>query len=381
YRPWKGDVCAALFSQDQVWYRVVVSEVDEARGCILAYFLDYGSWEEVAFENVRPPPEAFRKHPPYTLQCSLTAVRPRSGGWGDDVLQLRVSLLNQTCVLRVEEYDEPTRTYMVDLDMPITAGSQTRLLHDQVRATSRPIEFGSLTNMLVQIRLNRPLTTRVFAGGRDLRCRIRHQLQRGVGESFNVVVGDLVNPGLFYCQRTEFAAVASGLKMNKKRVPCGGTSCSLPSVSPPPPPLLRRAGQGDNVWYRAMILDVPSEDTVKVCYMDFGNCESLKVSRLRAIPHALLKLPAQALRCCLSDLWPVCDAWSVESTGLLAGLVSGEILRAHVVARDAHTSTLEVKLGPAEDPECDFSELLVKHGVAAPTSPAPDEISPPPSTA
>ncbi|XP_075922406.1 tudor domain-containing protein 1 isoform X4 [Petromyzon marinus] len=396
YRPWKGDVCAALFSQDQVWYRVVVSEVDEARGCILAYFLDYGSWEEVAFENVRPPPEAFRKHPPYTLQCSLTAVRPRSGGWGDDVLQLRVSLLNQTCVLRVEEYDEPTRTYMVDLDMPITGRSlRESLLEEGICVAESVTNYSAAPSAPLEgIGPGQDAGPTADAGavGEDEEASgvgagvsSGMELERGVaarlpcvGESFNVVVGDLVNPGLFYCQRTEFA---EELVKVMAMVACLGSEPEPPRVSPCVGQVVSAQYSGDNVWYRAMILDVPSEDTVKVCYMDFGNCESLKVSRLRAIPHALLKLPAQALRCCLSGVRPVCDAWSVESTGLLAGLVSGEILRARVVARDAHTSTLEVKLGPAEDPECDFSELLVKHGVAAPTSPAPDEISPPPSTA
>ncbi|XP_061412110.1 tudor domain-containing protein 1 isoform X1 [Lethenteron reissneri] len=394
YRPWKGDVCAALFSQDQVWYRVVVSEVDEARGCILAYFLDYGSWEEVAFENVRPPPEEFRKHPPYTLQCSLTAVRPRSGGWSDDVLQLRVLLLNQTLVLRVEEYDEATRTYMVDLEMPITGRSlRESLLEEGIcvaesvtscsAAPSAPLEgIGPGQDAGPTADTGAVGEDEKASGvGADVSSGV--ELERGasarlpcVGESFNVVVGDLVNPGLFYCQRTEFAEeLAKVMAM----VACLGSEPEPPKVSPCVGQVVSAQYLEDNVWYRAMILDVVSEDTVKVCYMDFGNCECLKVSRLRAIPHALLKLPAQALRCCLSGIRPVCDAWSVEATGLLVGLVSGEILRARVVARDARTSTLEVKLGLAEDPVCDFSELLVRHGVAALA--APDEISPPPSAA
>ncbi|XP_061412112.1 tudor domain-containing protein 1 isoform X3 [Lethenteron reissneri] len=337
YRPWKGDVCAALFSQDQVWYRVVVSEVDEARGCILAYFLDYGSWEEVAFENVRPPPEEFRKHPPYTLQCSLTAVRPRSGGWSDDVLQLRVLLLNQTLVLRVEEYDEATRTYMVDLEMPITGRSlRESLLEEGIcvaesvtscsAAPSAPLEgIGPGQDAGPTADTGAVGEDEKASGvGADVSSGV--ELERGasarlpcVGESFNVVVGDLVNPGLFYCQRTEFAEeLAKVMAM----VACLGSEPEPPKVSP---------------------------------------CVGQVVS-------------AQYL-----GIRPVCDAWSVEATGLLVGLVSGEILRARVVARDARTSTLEVKLGLAEDPVCDFSELLVRHGVAALA--APDEISPPPSAA
>lgn len=58
----------------------------------------------------------------------------------------------------------------------------------------------------------------------------------------------------------------------------------------------------DNLWYRAAVTAYAPEDTVLVDYMDYGNSDSLPLSRLRPIVPSLMDLPAQAIRCNLAGM-------------------------------------------------------------------------------
>lgn len=58
----------------------------------------------------------------------------------------------------------------------------------------------------------------------------------------------------------------------------------------------------DNLWYRAAVTAYASEDTVLVDYMDYGNSDSLPLTRLRPIIPSLMDLPAQAIRCSLAGM-------------------------------------------------------------------------------
>lgn len=58
----------------------------------------------------------------------------------------------------------------------------------------------------------------------------------------------------------------------------------------------------DNLWYRAAVTAYASEDTVLVDYMDYGNSDSIPLTRLRPIIPSLMELPAQAIRCSLAGM-------------------------------------------------------------------------------
>ena len=50
---------------------------------------------------------------------------------------------------------------------------------------------------------------------------------------------------------------------------------------------------GDEMWYRARIIDIPGNREVKVHYVDFGNTENTSIFKIRKILDTFLILPAQ----------------------------------------------------------------------------------------
>lgn len=55
---------------------------------------------------------------------------------------------------------------------------------------------------------------------------------------------------------------------------------------------------GDDLWYRAIVLEA-SDSGVKVLYADYGNMETLPLSRVQPIPASHLQPPFQIIRCSL----------------------------------------------------------------------------------
>ena len=64
----------------------------------------------------------------------------------------------------------------------------------------------------------------------------------------------------------------------------------------------------DGLWYRGRITKVVCSQHVEVCYIDFGNCETVPVSKVKTIKEELLQVPAQAIRCSLASISPAGDS-------------------------------------------------------------------------
>lgn len=56
---------------------------------------------------------------------------------------------------------------------------------------------------------------------------------------------------------------------------------------------------GNGNWYRAIVLEA-SQSAVKVLYGDYGNTETLPLSKVLPITDTYLKLPFQTITCSLA---------------------------------------------------------------------------------
>ena len=92
YVPSKGEVCAAKFSQDNLFYRAEILRV-HSNGFIDVHFIDYGNKECILYKDLRHIRTAFLSFPRQAVLFSLANVFPlvASLGWSHEA----TSLLNE----------------------------------------------------------------------------------------------------------------------------------------------------------------------------------------------------------------------------------------------------------------------------------------------
>ena len=118
-----GDVCAARFSVDGVWYRALILE--QVSGGFRVRYIDFGNSEVVLDGDLRPLPQQFQSFPPLSLTCSLAGVRkPRVQNWSVEAIQQFKSLVAEKQFLCRIVYTHGD-TNIVELLDPCRGGEQT----------------------------------------------------------------------------------------------------------------------------------------------------------------------------------------------------------------------------------------------------------------
>ena len=118
-----GDICAARFSLDNVWYRASILE--QVSGGFQVRYIDFGNSEVVNGGDISPLPLQFQSFPPVSLTCSLAGVRkPRKQNWSPEAVQRFKSLVaNKTFLCRIVYTHGITN--IVELLDPCQGGEQT----------------------------------------------------------------------------------------------------------------------------------------------------------------------------------------------------------------------------------------------------------------
>ena len=74
----------------------------------------------------------------------------------------------------------------------------------------------------------------------------------------------------------------------------------------------------DNVWYRARVVRVVSLSEIQIFYIDYGNCETVSVERLTALPMEFRTLPPQAVEVHLALIAkPPTAEWEEEAVNFI----------------------------------------------------------------
>ncbi|XP_056350433.1 tudor domain-containing protein 1 isoform X1 [Oenanthe melanoleuca] len=180
-----------------------------------------------------------------------------------------------------------------------------------------------------------------------------------IGDEFSGVVSHIQNPDTFFCQRMQSACELAELEASLNEY-CN----KLPSSSsfrPAAGNMCCAQFTEDNLWYRAAVRAYASEDTVLVDYMDYGNSDSLPLTRLRPIIPSLMDLPAQAIRCSLAGVKP---PWTSEIISYMKKLVKDKVLTVKVVNKESSRSVVELT-DTSGTPAVNISSLLIEEGCAA----------------
>uniref|UniRef100_A0A8C5T4H4 Tudor domain containing 1 n=1 Tax=Malurus cyaneus samueli TaxID=2593467 RepID=A0A8C5T4H4_9PASS len=182
-----------------------------------------------------------------------------------------------------------------------------------------------------------------------------------IGEEFSAVVSHIQNPETFFCQRMQSARQLAELEASLNEY-CGKFP-SNPSFRPAAGNACCAQFTEDNLWYRAAVTAYASEDTVLVDYMDYGNSDSLPLTRLRPMIPSLMNLPAQAIRCGLAGVKPPLGTWTSEGVSYMKKLVKDKVLTVKVVDKESSRSVVELT-DASVTPEVNISSLLIEEGCA-----------------
>ncbi|NWW15959.1 TDRD1 protein, partial [Falcunculus frontatus] len=183
-----------------------------------------------------------------------------------------------------------------------------------------------------------------------------------IGDEFSGVVSHIQNPDTFFCQRMQSARQLAELEASLNEY-CEQFPSS-PSFRPAAGNVCCAQFTEDNLWYRAAVRAYASEDTVLVDYMDYGNSDSLPLTRLRPIIPSLMDLPAQAIRCSLAGVKPPLGTWTSEGISYMKKLVKDKVLAVKVVDKESSRSVVELT-DASVAPVVNISSLLIEEGCAA----------------
>ncbi|XP_029466316.1 tudor domain-containing protein 1, partial [Rhinatrema bivittatum] len=334
YWPVKGEVCAAKYSQDQNWYRVLIQDVDVSQRKAQALYIDYGNKEDVALDRIQPLHKEIELFSPFAIKCSVANIAPKPGGWTRECISTarRLLLGRESCSITILDIQQEDTTCF-SVDVLLQSGKHLdHLLLEMGYAISHNAESSKKISPKIGSILDEALK-HFKEKGTEIKKELNEaqsvplpkMVTVAVGEEFPAVVSEFKRPEEFFCQQLQSAYHLSELQKTLRE------HCQMipsnPKFSPVVADICCAQFTEDNQWYRATVLEYLSEGTALVGYVDYGNCEVIPVSRLRPLIPKLLELPIQAIKCALAGVKPLSKTWKPEAIALmkqLAGLAKEE---------------------------------------------------------
>ncbi|XP_045189866.2 uncharacterized protein LOC123547112 isoform X2 [Mercenaria mercenaria] len=314
HRASAGEIVAALFVDggDANWYRGQVLELIDCKQCKVI-FVDYGNTETVLFTDIRRLESRFLNFPRMAIHCALAGL----GNETESMLQkfktisnvpmtvLAKSLQNGVYEVEVITSDNKNMNRELGLAFGATApmSPSTEIVDNLPKAISPAKDR---------------LPKKVSSPPKGERKAVFTQTlakSRPKGKEFTAVITFVVRPNLFHCQvydqsmlqDLKFLSETMQLECEAEfdnnvglRFEVGELCCAKFPV--------------DNNWYRASVLEIFPDNTVKVEYVDFGNQTDVPTSHLRPVTEDYTRLPLLAFRCSLHGVSPVGSSWTKATT-------------------------------------------------------------------
>ncbi|XP_067321917.1 tudor domain-containing protein 1 [Anolis sagrei] len=362
-----GKMCCAQFTEDQQWYRAkVLSFVSE--NTVLVDYVDYGNVEVLNLNKLQPIVPELMELSVQAIRCTLSGVKPASGTWSTEATSFMKKLFhNKVFIIKVLAMKE--NTFVVDITndsmTPVTNVSSYLLKSGYaVEESSAVGVMESQTITLEGISDQKP--DQIDASWITLTAE----------QVVNVMVCVLYSPSEFYCQLYSHNDLIALEELNlslmeycEKAAPCvskitkGELCCAYYS--------------GDGRWYRALVKDAIS---IEVQFVDYGNCEKVTLDKIRPISATFMKLPFQAIRCCLAGVCPINKEWSKEATAALKKWIVGKTLQAKMVSSIKNSAEIEITDNSTGSPIL-INDILVDEHLAlkkglVPNQKMSSEVSP-----
>ena len=169
------------------------------------------------------------------------------------------------------------------------------------------------------------------------------RLKLNVRESVDVYVVYTVNPELFYCQVIKNSSSLSELMSQMNSYYEALTESEMVIERPEIGMPCAAKFSEDDTWYRAEI-QTPGQQEVEVHFVDYGNTESVVVSKLRKLKPEYLKMKGQGVKCGLDGVVAQNKVWAEKAIEDFEDFTMDKHLVAKIINRSSDgTHLLELE--------------------------------------
>ncbi|CAK7300068.1 Tudor domain-containing protein 1 [Vulpes lagopus] len=355
-----GRPCCASFAGDGNWYRALVKEI-LADGNVKVHFVDYGNMEEVTADELQMIPSKFLKLPFQGIRCWLVDIQPRNKHWTEEAIARF-----QTCVAGIKLQARVVEITGQGLGIELTdlSTSYPRIINDV------------LIDEYLVLRTSSPhkdLTNNRSVGKHNLQVDVGLQaislaeqwrtIELPVNKTVQASILEIVSPHLFYALPSEIPGDQERLNiLTAELLEYCNTQKSQLSYRPKIGDVCCAKYTNDDFWYRAIVLGT-SDAEVKVLYADYGNLETLPLSRVQPISISHLELPFQIIKCSLEGLMELNGSCSQLVMELLKNFMLNQSVMLSVkgITKNVHTVSVEKFSGNVT---VNLADKLVTYGLA-----------------
>ncbi|XP_040848428.1 tudor domain-containing protein 1 [Ochotona curzoniae] len=356
-----GQPCCAFFGGDGNWYRAVVKEI-LPNGNVKVHFVDYGNTEEVTVNELQTISSVFLQVPFQGVKCWLVDVQPKNEHWTKEAIaRFQMCVAGVKLQARVVEVTENG----VGLELTDLSTSYPRIISDILIDEHLALKASSPHK---DVPNNSPVnehgphvdTHRLQAVSSEEQWKT---IEMPINKTIRANILEIISPTLFY-------AIPNEMPENQRKL-CSLTAELLEYCNAQKglPCYIPRAGEAccarytsDDLWYRAIVLGT-SDNDVRVLYADYGNTETLPLSRVQPITARHLELPFQIIRCSLEGLMEFNGSCSQLIIELLKNFILNQnvMLSVKGITKNVHTVSIEKC---SENGSVSVANKLVMYGLA-----------------
>lgn len=341
-----GDFVVALFSEDGMWYRAVVNDIQSEGVNVL--FVDYGNSEVTPSKNLRRLEPSFVNLPAQAVPCCLAEILPLTDKWSAEACdEFNNLVLNYSFIAQIKSSEDMSRKLFKFGD-----SQQLEISLINAKNSKSPAEE------LVQLGLAR-LPTENDQSNLLQQPYIYPDLK--LGEEYEVYVSNIESPSSFWLQYSSSEDTLSSIQDSIGMI-YSDNPAEYPVLADPFPGTTCCAKfSQDQQWYRGTI-KAKHPNGIEVLFVDYGNSEIVSPSEVRVMNPELLACEVQAFQCILDNCHPALNSeeWGVNPTGIFSELVMDKLLHTQVISK-ADRNCWRVKL---LDGDSDVCNQLVQCGVA-----------------
>ncbi|KAM7330375.1 hypothetical protein ACRRTK_011988 [Alexandromys fortis] len=355
-----GRPCCAFFTGDGNWYRALVKEILPS-GNVKVHFVDYGNVEEVTRDQLQAISPQLLLLPFQGTQCWLVDIQPQNKHWTKEATaRFQACVVGLKLQARVVEITEKgLGVELTDISTPYP-----KIISDILITEHLVLKCGSPQKESSVCRLANKHNHSDTQGVPAIPSAEQWKtIELPLNKTVPANVLEIVNPNLFY-------AIPSEMPENQEKL-CVLTAellehCNAQKGQPSYRP---RTGEaccakytGDDLWYRAIVLETSDSD-VKVLYADYGNMETVPLSRVQPVPARHLELPFQIIRCSLEGLTELNESCSQLAMELLKSTMLNQsvVLSVKGISKNVHTVSVEKC---SENGVVNIAEKLLMCGLA-----------------